>query len=217
MCFSANLSLFAFITGIIGSILVYTLGGPSNHIISIFLGFVSFMQLIEFFLWKHQKCNNYNKILSKIGMWLNHLQPVVLGLLVIIFNNTKPIIYYISLIIFFYLCGIIPYSLQYKNIENLQCTIFNLKIQHLRWKWNGLKYNKFIYTIFFVLSLILILYIGIPNETLKIYTVIISIVTYISSAIIYRSNFGALWCFYTAFIPIIYYLYCKTFNKFIDV
>ena len=213
MCFSAKISLFAFITGIIGSILVYTLGGPSNKIISLFLAFVSFMQLIEYFLWKHQLCDNYNKLLSKIGMWLNHLQPVVLGLLVIIFNNNKPTIYYISLIIIIYLCGIIPYSLQYKDIGNLQCTIRNLKSQHLSWKWNDLKYSKIIYTLFFCIALILIFYFGLPNKTLKIYTIIITIITYISSSIIYRNNVGSLWCFYTVFIPIIYYLYCKIFNK----
>ena len=89
MCFSANISLLAFILGIIGSILVFTLGGPSNKIISLFFAFVSSMQLIEYFLWKHQVCDNYNKLLSKIGMWLNHMQPVVLGLLVIILSQEE--------------------------------------------------------------------------------------------------------------------------------
>jgi len=36
MCFSARISLLTFIIGIIGSILVYTLEGPSNKIISFF-------------------------------------------------------------------------------------------------------------------------------------------------------------------------------------
>ena len=80
-----------------------------------------------------------------------------------------------------------------------------------------IKYSKFIYSLFFCSALILILYIGLPYKTLKIYAVIITIITYISSAIIYRNNVGALWCFYTVFIPIIYYLYCKLFNKFIGV
>lgn len=217
MCFSARISLLAFTFGIIGSILVYTLDGPSNKIISLFFAFISFMQLIEFFLWKNQICNNYNKLLSKIGMWLNHLQPVVLGLLVIIFNNTVPIIYYINLIIFLYLCIIIPYSLQYKDIGNLQCTIRNIKTQHLSWKWNTLKYANLIYSLFFLSTLILIFYIGLPNKTLKIYAVITTIVTYISSSLIYRNNVGSLWCFYSAFIPIIYYLYCKLFNQFISI
>ena len=217
MCFSARISLLAFTVGIVGSILVYTLDGPSNKIFSLFLAFVSFMQLIEYFLWKNQICNNNNKLLSKIGMWLNHLQPVVLGLLVIFFNNTKYTIYYISLIIFLYLCIIIPYSLQYKDIGNLQCTIRDIKTQHLSWKWNTLKYSEIVYCLFFCSTLILIFYIGLPNKTLKIYAVITTIITYISSALIYRNNIGALWCFYTVFIPIIYYLYCKLFNKFIGV
>ena len=217
MCFSANISLLAFIFGIIGSILVFTLGGPSNKIISLFFAFLSSMQLIEYFLWKHQVCDNYNKLLSKIGMWLNHLQPVVLGLLVIIFNHSKNILYYICSIIFIYLIGMIPYSLQYKDIGKLQCTLKNITTQHLTWNWNILYNADFIYTIFFCFALIFIFYIGLPNKTLKIYAIIITIITYISSAIIYRKNMGALWCFYSVFIPMIYYLYCKTFNKFINV
>jgi hypothetical protein len=223
MCFSARMSLFAFIIGIIGSILVYSLNGPSNKIIACFIGYVSLMQFIEYLLWNNQICNNYNKLISKIGMWLNHLQPVVLGLLVIIFNNNnnnnnnKNLILYIFIIIFIYLCVIIPYSLQYKDIGKLQCTIKNPITNHLDWNWNNLKYNNFVYTIFFCLALILIFYIGLPNKKLKIYAGIVIFVTYISSVIIYNNNIGALWCFYTVFIPIIYYLYCKIFNKFINV
>jgi hypothetical protein len=217
MCFSERISLLAFIFGIIGSILVYTLGGPSNKIISLFFAFVSLMQLIEFFLWRHQICDNYNKLLSKIGMLLNHLQPFILGLLVIIFNNKNSNIYYIYLILFLYSCGIIPYSLQYKNINNLQCTILNIKTQHLSWEWNKLNYGAIIYTLFFCTALISIFYIGLPNKILKINAIIIIIITYLSSAIIYRNHVGSLWCFYTVFIPIIYYLYCKIFNKFIGV
>jgi hypothetical protein len=42
MCFSARMSLFAFIIGIIGSILVYSLNGPSNKIIACFIASSSF-------------------------------------------------------------------------------------------------------------------------------------------------------------------------------
>lgn len=214
MCFSSSMSLFAFITGIIGCILVYSLGGPSNKILALFIGFVAFMQFIEYLLWNHQKCDNYNKLISKIGMWLNHLQPIVLGLLVIIFNPTIPY-FIISIIILLYLCVIIPYSLQYKDIGKLECTIKNLKTDHLKWVWNYLHHHGLVYALFLLAFVLISLY-GLPNKELGIYAAIVAVLTFFSSAFIYKNHVGSMWCFYTVFIPILYYLYCKTFNKFIN-
>ena len=137
MCFSANMSIISFVVGLIGSILVCTLDGPSNKILGLFLGFVSFMQFLEYLLWKHQECNNQNKFLSKIALWFNHMQPIVFGLLIILFNSSLVITFYVVLIIFIYTCGMIPYSIQYfrNNITNIQCTIKNLTTQHLSWKY----------------------------------------------------------------------------------
>ena len=256
MCFSASLSLLSFTLGITGSILVYTLDGPSNKIIAMFLGFVSFMQLIEYLLWIHQICDDYNKLLSKIGMWLNQLQPIVLGLLVLIFNNSEinnnineysSIFYkifeenitstytstYTSTTTKYYtLLMLKDESLKYKlitlysivafpffiyqNYDHKMTTVVS-KLGHLNWKWNGLNYSKIIYNLFFCSALILLFYIGLPNKTLKIYACVVTIVTYISSAIIYRNHVGTLWCFYSTLIPFIYYLYCRLFNKFVGV
>ena len=84
MCFSAEVSLGSFIIGIVFSIILFFQTKFQDYrIVSIFLGFVSLMQLIEYFLWKHQKCDNINKNLSYLGMILNHSQPIVLGALVI--------------------------------------------------------------------------------------------------------------------------------------
>ena len=214
MCFSSSMSLFSFITGMIGCILVYSLGGPSNKILALFIGFFAFMQFIEYLLWNHQKCDNYNKLISKIGMWLNHLQPIVLGLLAIIFNPTIPY-FIISIIILLYLCVIIPYSLQYKDIGKLECTIKNLKTDHLKWVWNYLHYNVLVYVLF-LLAVVLIFLYGLPNKELGIYAAIVAVVTYLSSVVIYKNDVGSMWCFYAVFIPLLYYLYCKTFNKFIN-
>lgn len=87
MCFSARVSIITFIIGIIGAYKCIQLGEPLDKIIGYFLGFVALMQLIEYLLWTHQKCDKYNKMLSITGMLLNHLQPIMLGLLVLNFNK----------------------------------------------------------------------------------------------------------------------------------
>lgn len=212
MCFSSNASIISFLFGIIGSILVFSLGSVSNKIIGGFIGFVSLMQFIEYLLWNHQICDNYNKFLSILGMILNHMQPVVLGLLILLFNKTIPLYNYniILLVLFIYLIIIIPYSLQFKSNYNLQCTLKSIK--HLKWNWISMNYSYIIY-ITFLLAMILLFIYGLPSKKLGIIVGCTAFITFFTSFIIYPQEFvGALWCFYTAFIPIIYYLYCKLSN-----
>lgn len=68
MCYSSNASILTFIVGTLGSILVYNSQTKSNKIIGLFIFFVTWMQLIEYLLWNHQICDNYNKILSISGL-----------------------------------------------------------------------------------------------------------------------------------------------------
>ena len=155
MCFSAEISIITFIVGIIGSLLCISLGKPVDKILGYFFIFVSLMQGIEYLLWNHQKCDNYNRFLSILGMVLNHLQPIVLGLLILYFNkNVSTKIMY--LIMFLYLCAIIPYSIQFLNNKNLECTItpfyisnadFYIVLNHIK-----IIYNSF-FCVFFVFFL----------------------------------------------------------------
>ena len=73
MCFSKNASIVSFTIGIVGSILCITLGTATDKIVGYFLGYVSLMQGIEYLLWSHQICDNYNRVVSIIGMLLNNL------------------------------------------------------------------------------------------------------------------------------------------------
>jgi nicotinamide riboside transporter PnuC len=86
MCFSPEASIRSLLAGVFGSLLCISLGTTKDKIVGYFLGFVSLMQGIEYLLWKHQKCDNYNKVISITGMILNHLQPFILGVIVLILN-----------------------------------------------------------------------------------------------------------------------------------
>jgi hypothetical protein len=207
MCFSSNASIISFLFGIIGSILVFTLGSVSNKIIGGFIGFVSLMQFIEYLLWNHQICDNYNKFLSITGMLLNHLQPIVLGLLVLYFNKNNKNKWIIYLILSIYTIIIVPYSLQFIQSGDFNCTLKDDKQNsHLIWNWNGMNMSDFVYIIF-TLSLALISIFGFPNLKYGILMAIITVVTFTSSIVLYPAKaIGALWCFYTIFIIFIYYL-----------
>lgn len=204
MCFSADVSLGTFISGVIFSILCYRLGTPESKIIGLFFGFVIFMQLIEFLLWKHQKCDDYNKKLTLAGMILNHLQPIVLFLVIILFNkNIHNKNFNIMLILtLIYTLSIFAYSLQFKN----ECTYkSNPNNSHLIWKWNSMKYSTIMY-ILFLISMLVITYLGMPSH--KVIFTLVVFITFLISKIIYSKDHvtGALWCFFAAFAPMVYYL-----------
>lgn len=208
MCFSPEASIRSLAAGLLGSLLCISLGTISDKIVGYFLGFVSLMQGIEYLLWKHQKCDMYNRIISILGMVLNHLQPFVLGVIVLLLNSKTKHYKSIVVLMIVYLIVIVPYSYQFIKLKG-SCTIKGENHDHLIWKWNGMKFAQFRYfTFLFVMSAILVL--GIPNRILGVLTALCGIVMYASSLIIYpREVAGALWCYYTAYLPILYYLVRK--------
>lgn len=206
MCFSEKASILSFTIGLIGSFLCISLGSVKDRIIGYFFGFVSLMQGIEYLLWSHQTCDTYNRAISLLGMFFNHLQPVVLGIIILLINknlSNKPWIY---LIMFLYLLIIVPYSLQYFLVgKDKQCTMKNMT-NHLQWNWNILQYNQLIYLIFlFTMSALFLL--GMPTLKTGMYFALGAILSYITSCMLYSYNdVGALWCYYVAFIPILYFI-----------
>ena len=205
MCFSAKASLFSFTVGIVGSLLSISLGSLKDQIVGYFFGFVSLMQGIEYLLWTHQKCDHYNRLISFLGMFLNHLQPFVLGFIILLLNKNTGNKHWIYLLMFAYLLIIIPYSLQFFSVDKkIQCTLKNTE-NHLQWNWNLLKYNRIIYLLFlFTMSALFL--IGLPPLKSGRIFALGAILTYTTSTILYKkNNVGTLWCYYTAFLPLLYY------------
>lgn len=207
MCFSANVSLATFLLGGIGSYLVWSLGTAFDRIIGVFMGFVSLMQGIEYILWKNHECNRSNKLVSIVGMWLNHLQPLVLGGLVLGLSPRATYTTWIQLIMVLYTAVIVPYSLQFQDKANLQCTTPQPGNPHLVWNWNGMSYWSVVYTLFLItISLIAIL--GMPTLTQGAVCAFIAVITFLLSSLFFykRAVVGALWCFFVVFLPAIYYI-----------
>jgi hypothetical protein len=209
MCFSPLASLSTFLIGIIGAILTITLGTSTDKLVGLFFGFVSSMQGIEFALWKNQTCNDMNKIISVLGMVLNHLQPIVLSILILLLNHdlsiiTKQIII-ISTII--YAIVITAYSLQFTSDDG--CTIKN-EYKHLEWDWNGMKNRTFVYLLF-LFMLIFLFYVGTPDRKSGIILSAISLISYLISYFIYKDKkvVGSLWCLFASFTPVLWYGYKK--------
>jgi hypothetical protein len=203
MCYSSEVSLATFSIGLGFSILLIFNKDPFHKLIGFFLGFVSFMQFIEYLLWNHQVCDDYNKNVSIAGMLLNHLQPVVLAFITgLIYKKNIHTLFVISLV---YLSVIIPYSLQYTS--DIQCSTKQCSKTdpHLVWNWNTMKYTDIVYIIFLAAFVGIALY-GMPFPEGILFSSV-SVLTYVSSILLYdRKVVGSMWCFWTAFFPAIMYL-----------
>lgn len=203
MCYSAEVSLLTFTIGFGFSILLTTRKNKFHKLLGYFLGFVSLMQFIEFLLWRHQICDTYHKILSILGMILNHMQPVILAIVTgYIYDKNINVL---SLITLIYLAVIIPYSAQYTS--SLQCSkvIQGSGNPHLVWNWNNMSYSTLVYSVFLAAFVGIALF-GMPISEGRSFA-IIALLTYAGSSLIYeRKVVGSLWCFWVAFIPAIIYL-----------
>ncbi len=209
MCFSAEVSLLTFTIGTVFSILIFQFKEPSYKIFAGYLFYVSLMQLIEFLLWTHQVCDDYNRKTSIAGMFLSHLQPIILAILMVSFykqsNNMKLYILVISIL---YLIFIIPYSMKFLKDENIQCTLKE-RNPHLIWNWTVNNNNETIIAyIFYFISVTTLLLFGIPDKKLAILFTVLHTLTLITSYIFYaRPYFGSIWCFYGALAPPFIFLY----------
>jgi hypothetical protein len=211
MCFSENASIVSFTFGVIGSLLCISLGTVTDKIVGFFMLFVSSMQGIEYLLWRHQICDNYNKFISILGMVLNHLQPIVLGFIVILFNTklTQSKLHLIYSFMTVYLFVIIPYSIKFLKDPQLLCTIKNKETTHLQWNWTDMKYFDIVYTVFLIAFCAFFL-LGLPKLQYGIYASLTAIITSSTSLYFYpQKHTGAIWCYYVVFLPIIYYLMRK--------
>jgi len=203
MCFSEQMSIIAFSVGMIGSILVYSLGKIYDKIVGLWIGFVSCMQLVDFFLWRNQTCNRTNYITSIVGIILNHLQPIMLGIIILCVNTELSYqdIKTILLILLIYLCVMVPYTWQ--CIVKTQCTLKDNN-NHMDWKWNHFDYWILVYLVFLI-TCVLLYYWFVP--VYGMFFAFVTLYTFILSAIFYNKEIGNMWCFFTIFLPILYYLF----------
>lgn len=212
MCFNAPISMTTYVIGMVGSYLLFK-GGYIPE--AIFYAWVIQMQLIEFFLWKtikpsdHKKCAlpETNKTISKIGIIINHLEPIILWIAVINYSKVK-LPNFIHLLVVLFILFTIKYTSDVICIE--ECTAMSeISKPHLHWKWNRGK-NAGLYYIAFLLILLLVSHYGLEKSYINTSMIFFS---FIISYIIYDKKHaaGAIWCFAAAFAP---WILLKLYNKF---
>ena len=216
MCFNAKVSLATYIVGMVGSINLYFNFNLKAEAILYFC--VIQMQLVEYFLWINQTCNETNRITTKAGIIINHLEPVALWIGILLYSknilpdwvNYMMILFLIAT--YLYTRYVLSDNCKLSHNKNKKineevngcgpnkCTLVSSESgNHLFWAWNNAKYKN-TYYVFFLLSLNILAINGLNNGY-----VLASLITgsFIISNIIYRNtkSIGAMWCFIVAFLP----------------
>ena len=87
MCYSAESSINNYGLGMLLSLGLYTLGNNYDKHFAFFIFVVIQMQLVEYFMWKDQKCGIMNKIATISANIILLLQPVSVLLGGYLFNT----------------------------------------------------------------------------------------------------------------------------------
>ena len=200
MCFNEQVSIITYLSGLLGTALLYKQNYKPE---ALFYAWVIQMQLIEFYLWRNQPCKintqsfNNNVNITKFGIIVNHLEPIILWLAVIYLSKKKlpkEVNYYM---IFFIIVSIV-YTLN--ALKKIECTTVSEESKpHLHWKWNNQDFSSYYYAIFLI-ALALVSYYGLEKGT---FNSVIIIMSFFVSFLVYREKHtvGAMWCFMAAFAP----------------
>ena len=209
MCITSFDSILVYIINILSTGLLYNYGGTADaKITAIFLLFVGQMQLFDYIFWETEKCSLINKITTKLAIIFNHLQPILLHLLIQYYglniNQVSKLLFYI------YIYASTLYSIN--ALSKVECTGKSEKTGIIYWEWNFMKYNTIFYTLFMIFMISTIF--NFKDKKYSYFLNFLVILTYISGHLkpILNETTGRIWCYYAASLPLIVLTYFTIFK-----
>ena len=208
MCVSEEVSLATFLIGTIGSIFLWIYGKGEDRVFAVIFAFIVLMQGVEFLLWRHQRCDSWHRSVSLFGAWINILQPVVAGLmLLLLVPNASP---WIWAVLGAYLLLIVPYVLRFQG--DLRCTTPRPGNPHLVWGWTNMPGNVFLW-ITYLAAFIGVMYLGISRRSAHGFTVVFLASLALTALFYPRESVGSIWCVTAALVPVGYLIQNKVLTQ----
>jgi hypothetical protein len=213
MCYSKEVSQRSFIINIVTCYILYNYKSDNNDykILSLFFAFVGLMQLFDWIFWEHQGENGkrVNFIFTKIAMIVNHLQPIILAIVLYIFNGKLPnlsicIVILYTIVALHYTASL---NTDYTLVKPVKTKSGKVKTS-LYWQWNSSRNNYLVYTIFLItLSVLSFENFNYPTNIILIF---INIFSFLLSNFYYKTgHIGRMWCKISSGIPLILLLLGK--------
>lgn len=210
MCYDIHTSLIALVVNIVTSIVLFIVAknkerdaNVSNQLkaVALFFLFVGFMQFWDILFWSYDATTKINVYATKMAMIWNHLEPIVLALLIYLFIGKLTLPSMIALAV--YVVAIVAYSAngwsELRGNESTKDTCGSLY-----WQWNNMKGNTFVYGLFLICLLILVQ----QQFTgwVRCLSMVIITSTFFFSLYKYSINasVGRFWCYFAAFCPIFF-------------
>jgi hypothetical protein len=209
MCFSAKDSIIAFSIGFLSSLLLILSKNKKHNILGYFFLFVIVMQIFDYIFWTNPPPSPLNKKATLLAMIFNHLQPIVLFLLLLKFGILPSRLAY-TLISLYTICIIIYSYYGYIGLEESEKYTYTYKdltndsnIKGLYWKWNHFRYSSVMYLLFLVTLTVLMLEL---KGRIGVVGGILAVATFLYSFYKYQTigSTGRMWCKIVAIAPIIF-------------
>jgi len=206
MCWSKEVSISAYLTGLAGCLALLR----NNFIVeAMFFAFVLQVQLAEFFIWKNQPCGSCrepnNIKASKSALLITSLEPTVLWFAVLLFAKKK-LPQYLNIIMAMYsLYSVYYISKLWNKVECIEKTVRSKP--HLDWKWPEKEKSSGIYYFLYVLAFCVLSYYGFHKGAVGVSVILAS---FLISLFVYKDKHavGSMWCFSGALSPwIVYFSY----------
>ena len=165
MCYDIQTSLIALVVNIVISIALFIVAknkenkerdaNVSNQLkaVALFFLFVGFMQFWDILFWSYDATTKVNMYATKMAMIWNHLEPIVLALLIYLFIGKLTLPSMIMLVV--YTVAIVAYSAngwsELRGTESTKDTCGSLY-----WQWNNMKGNTFVYGVLLICLLMMV-------------------------------------------------------------
>ena len=213
MCYDIQTSLIALVVNIVISIVLFIVAknkenkerdaNVSNQLkaVALFFLFVGFMQFWDILFWSYDATTKVNMYATKMAMIWNHLEPVVLALLIYLFIGKLTMPSMIALAV--YAVAIVAYSV--KGWSKLGGTEASKETcGSLYWQWNYMEGSALAYGLFLI-CLLLLCQQQFTGWVRWLFMVIITSTFFFS---LYKysinSSVGRFWCYFAAFCPIFF-------------
>jgi hypothetical protein len=202
MCFSAHVSITAYLAGVLGSLRLWLAAGRPAE--AAFYAWVVHMQLVEYFLWQSQPCQTaqqvrLNKGVSQVGVIVNHLELIVLWLAVSRFSRHR-----LPLWLDAFMLAFVAASMAYTGmvLPGVKCTtVTEESAPHLHWRWNE-GHGAAAYYSSFLIALVLLSLYGLGNKH-GIANALAILLSFGASYAVYgdKHAIGAVWCLAASTAP----------------
>lgn len=198
MCYSASSSFGTFLFVFFICCILWIRGSRLQKSLSIMLGFIAFMQVLEGFLWLNIECTNINIFITSLIPIVLFLQPIVILGTLYRFDTGRLSSFVYKILLYISLFSLPFYIHWFKNGIG-KCTTIGQN-GHLVWPFTNTNINGLAHTLYNIL-------LGIGFATLNtewygIFYLLMATLGYFKSRITYGHSWGSIWCHFVNLLAI---------------